>query len=357
MTPTPTVVEAARACPLLTRARALATFVGAGRPVTAKAVLRRADIPAACAATGLPRSRAGGQRRARARTAPSLDGRPGRRNPHGRAPGGTRCHDHRRRDRPVAARRGSRPACRVRRSRPPRRRDRLYRRPRRAHPQLPDCPTRTSMTPSTACWTACRCATRWPSRTRSAGACSRNPARPNCSPSAARSTPRPAPSRRWGSGHGPSSTGPPLPGSPGPTTTRSSCGSTSTGSGLRSGAACGCAPPPPSPSSTRSSRSCSSGTATTCTSSPSTACTTPIPSTSSTTAPTPTSSPWPPPYPAPAPAWPTATTSATAGTTPCFYRLHGYACAASPECAGCVCRAGVARPITSQGPTTLGTGR
>jgi len=54
MTPTPTVVEAARECPLLTRARAVATFVGAGLPVTAKAVLRRADIPAACAATGLP---------------------------------------------------------------------------------------------------------------------------------------------------------------------------------------------------------------------------------------------------------------------------------------------------------------
>jgi hypothetical protein len=52
--PTPTVVEAARECPLLTRARAVATFVGAGRPVTGKAVLRRADIPAACAATGLP---------------------------------------------------------------------------------------------------------------------------------------------------------------------------------------------------------------------------------------------------------------------------------------------------------------
>jgi hypothetical protein len=53
MTPAPTVVEAARECPLLTRARAVAAFVGAGRPVTAKAVLRRADIPAACAATGL----------------------------------------------------------------------------------------------------------------------------------------------------------------------------------------------------------------------------------------------------------------------------------------------------------------
>jgi hypothetical protein len=55
MKPTPTtVVEAARACPLLTRARAVAAFVDAGRPVTAKAVLRRADIPAACAAIGLP---------------------------------------------------------------------------------------------------------------------------------------------------------------------------------------------------------------------------------------------------------------------------------------------------------------
>jgi len=38
---------------------------------------------------------------------------------------------------------------------------------------------------------------------------------------------------------------PQLPGSPGPTTTRSSCGSTSTGPGLRSGAACGCPPAPP----------------------------------------------------------------------------------------------------------------
>ena len=37
MKPTSTVVEAARACPLLTRAHALAAFVGAGRPVTAKA--------------------------------------------------------------------------------------------------------------------------------------------------------------------------------------------------------------------------------------------------------------------------------------------------------------------------------
>jgi hypothetical protein len=56
MKPTSTVVEAARACPLLTRAHAVAAFVGAGRLVTAKAVLRRADIPAVCAATGLPDS-------------------------------------------------------------------------------------------------------------------------------------------------------------------------------------------------------------------------------------------------------------------------------------------------------------
>jgi hypothetical protein len=45
MTPAPAVVEAARECPLLARARAVAAFVGAGRPVTAKAVLSRADIP------------------------------------------------------------------------------------------------------------------------------------------------------------------------------------------------------------------------------------------------------------------------------------------------------------------------
>lgn len=44
----------ARACALLTRAGALAVFVGDGRPVTAKGVLRRAEIPAACAAAGLP---------------------------------------------------------------------------------------------------------------------------------------------------------------------------------------------------------------------------------------------------------------------------------------------------------------
>jgi hypothetical protein len=40
---------------------------------------------------------------------------------------------------------------------------------------------------------------------------SQNPAPSSCSPSVARSTPRPAPSHRSGSGHGPSSTGPPLP--------------------------------------------------------------------------------------------------------------------------------------------------
>jgi len=52
--PTSLVVDAARDCVLLTRARAVAGFVGPGRPVTAKAVLRRADIPAACVAAGLP---------------------------------------------------------------------------------------------------------------------------------------------------------------------------------------------------------------------------------------------------------------------------------------------------------------
>ncbi len=54
MTPAQTVVAAAHDCPLLARARALAAFVGTGRPVTAKAVLRRADLAAACAAAGLP---------------------------------------------------------------------------------------------------------------------------------------------------------------------------------------------------------------------------------------------------------------------------------------------------------------
>ena len=51
---TRTVTEAARDCLLMTRARALAVFLGDGKPVTAKAVLRRSDIPAACAASGLP---------------------------------------------------------------------------------------------------------------------------------------------------------------------------------------------------------------------------------------------------------------------------------------------------------------
>jgi len=46
---TPTVVEAARECALLARARAVAAFVGGGRPVTAKAVLRRTDSPAEAA--------------------------------------------------------------------------------------------------------------------------------------------------------------------------------------------------------------------------------------------------------------------------------------------------------------------
>ena len=51
---TSTVVVAAHGCVLLTRARAVAAFVGRGRPVTAKAVLRRADILPACAAARLP---------------------------------------------------------------------------------------------------------------------------------------------------------------------------------------------------------------------------------------------------------------------------------------------------------------
>ncbi|HVL86343.1 MAG TPA: plasmid pRiA4b ORF-3 family protein [Pseudonocardia sp.] len=50
----PAIPEAAQGCALLVRARALAGFVGSGRPVTAKAVLRRADIPPACTAAGLP---------------------------------------------------------------------------------------------------------------------------------------------------------------------------------------------------------------------------------------------------------------------------------------------------------------
>jgi Plasmid pRiA4b ORF-3-like protein len=52
--PAAAVVDAAYDCQLLTRARAVAVFVGTGRPVTAKAVLRRPDIPAACEAAGLP---------------------------------------------------------------------------------------------------------------------------------------------------------------------------------------------------------------------------------------------------------------------------------------------------------------
>lgn len=54
MTLARTVADAAHDCLLLTRARAVAAFVGTGRPVTAKAVLRRADLPAACTAAGLP---------------------------------------------------------------------------------------------------------------------------------------------------------------------------------------------------------------------------------------------------------------------------------------------------------------
>lgn len=52
--PVASVVDAAHNSLLLTRARALAAFVGTGRPVTAKAVLRRADIAAACAAAAVP---------------------------------------------------------------------------------------------------------------------------------------------------------------------------------------------------------------------------------------------------------------------------------------------------------------
>jgi hypothetical protein len=48
------VRDSARNATLLVRARALAAFVGAGRPVTAKAVLRRAEIGPACTAVGLP---------------------------------------------------------------------------------------------------------------------------------------------------------------------------------------------------------------------------------------------------------------------------------------------------------------
>jgi hypothetical protein len=48
------IAPLARDCPLLTRARGLATFVGDGRALTAKGVLRRADIGPACAAAGFP---------------------------------------------------------------------------------------------------------------------------------------------------------------------------------------------------------------------------------------------------------------------------------------------------------------
>ena len=43
MTRTRTLAEAAHGCRLLARARAVAAFVGAGRPVSTNAVLRRAD--------------------------------------------------------------------------------------------------------------------------------------------------------------------------------------------------------------------------------------------------------------------------------------------------------------------------
>jgi hypothetical protein len=55
-TVTSPVTEAAHGCTLLVRARALAGFVGSGRATTAKTVLRRADIAAACTAAGLPDS-------------------------------------------------------------------------------------------------------------------------------------------------------------------------------------------------------------------------------------------------------------------------------------------------------------
>lgn len=50
----PALIPLADGCTLLTRARALAGFVGDGRPVTAKSVLRRVDVGPACAAIGLP---------------------------------------------------------------------------------------------------------------------------------------------------------------------------------------------------------------------------------------------------------------------------------------------------------------
>jgi hypothetical protein len=48
------LVQLARDCPLLSRARALSAFVGDGRPLTAKGVLRRSEIAPACSAAGLP---------------------------------------------------------------------------------------------------------------------------------------------------------------------------------------------------------------------------------------------------------------------------------------------------------------
>jgi len=50
----PAVARGARDCPLVARAHALSAFVGDGKPLTAKGVLRRAEIGPACAAAGLP---------------------------------------------------------------------------------------------------------------------------------------------------------------------------------------------------------------------------------------------------------------------------------------------------------------
>ena len=47
------VAELARSCVLMSRARALAAWVGPGRPVSARGVLRRGDVGAACVACGL----------------------------------------------------------------------------------------------------------------------------------------------------------------------------------------------------------------------------------------------------------------------------------------------------------------
>ncbi|TQM09667.1 plasmid pRiA4b ORF-3 family protein [Pseudonocardia kunmingensis] len=47
------VADAARRCRALSHAEALAEWVGSGRPVTGKRVLRRADVAAACAAVGV----------------------------------------------------------------------------------------------------------------------------------------------------------------------------------------------------------------------------------------------------------------------------------------------------------------